>query len=123
MGKRCNVPSLEFKSGATFSPDLLILHPVFPCTSLLIGLSSLDSSLLDYRLQVYLEGSKTKTHQFSSLLAAITMCRTTQGAEAVARRQLTRPSARAGSTAGFGCCGAFFSANKELGYLFRGAVL
>lgn len=75
MGKRCNVPSLEIKSGATFSPDLLILHPVFPCTSLLIGLSSLDSSLLDYRLQVYLKGNKTKTHQFSSLLAAITMAR------------------------------------------------
>lgn len=47
VGKGCNLPSLEIKSGATFSPDLLILHPVFPCTSLLIGLSSLDSSLLD----------------------------------------------------------------------------
>lgn len=47
MGKRCNVPSLEIKFGVTFSPDLLILHPVFPCTSLLMGLSSMDSSLID----------------------------------------------------------------------------
>lgn len=37
----------KIKFGATFSPDLLILHPVFPCTSLLIGLSSPDSSLPD----------------------------------------------------------------------------
>lgn len=47
VGKKCKMSSLEIKSGATFSPYLLILHPVFPCTSLLTGLSNLDSSLLD----------------------------------------------------------------------------
>lgn len=41
----------------------------------------------------------------------------------MARWQLTCPSARAGSTAGFGCFGAIFSANKELGYLFWGVML
>lgn len=51
------------------------------------------------------------------------LCRTTQGAEAVAYWQLAGSSAWAWSTAGFGCCRAFSSANKELGCLCWCTVL